>query len=781
MVNSYEAVTAISGNEITVGNSASFAAGDHVLLIQMQGADITTTNNSSFGDITAYNNAGNFEFGIISSVSGNDIFLQNAPVNSYDSNGKVQLVRIPVYCNAIVSDTLTCQSWDGSTGGVLVIFSNGSITLNSDIDVTGKGFRGGPTCLGPWGCGNASYFLNNASGCLGGKKGEGISIPSSNNYTGGRGKIANGGGGGNPGNSGGGGGANSGSGGLGGFEYNLCFDAIQGLGGAALDYTLGRIFLGGAGGTGFDDNGQAIFPGGNGGGIIIISTDELIGNGNNITASGRSVTGFSSDESAGGGGGGGVIILDAQTYTGTVNVNINGGNGGSTFNLLFPTDCHGPGGGGGGGVAWINQSSLPSSITVNENSGTAGLVLNPASSCYNTNFGATDGTSGTTIFNFPSLNLIPPLQVVLPPDTTICPNSSFVLNAGSEFTGFLWQDGSTDSTFTVADSGVYYVKATDSAGCYSFDSVSVALYPPTALPLFNDTTVCPAKNVLLTAGTENNSYLWQDGSTNSTLLVTLPGLYWVKVTDSIGCYGIDSVTVSNFLYPALDIGNDTSLCPGTQVLFSAGNFSSYLWQDNSTAANFIANDIGTYSVAATDSNGCIQKDTASVISFYEIPPDSLAADTIVCPNVPILLNAPKGYATYAWSDGSTAETLQIDQPGTYWLKVTNAHTCPNTDTINVKEQCPTEIFIPNAFTPNHDGLNDVFAPLGYNITEFQMAIYDRWGELIFQSSDLNDGWDGKYLGKDCEVGTYVYLISYVGELNGVTSSGTYKGNVTLLR
>src|SRR5262249_42385404 len=152
-------------------------------------------------------------------------------------------------------------------------------------DVKGKGFRGGPICIGPWGCGNTAYYLNNVT-CSGGKKGEGIAIPSSNNYTGGRGKIANGGGGGNPGNCGGGGGANYGSGGLGGLEYNLCFDAIQGIGGAALDYSLGKIFMGGAGGTGFDDNGQTIYPGGNGGGIIIISTNTLVGNSHNITADG---------------------------------------------------------------------------------------------------------------------------------------------------------------------------------------------------------------------------------------------------------------------------------------------------------------------------------------------------------------------------------------------------------------------------------------------------------------------------------------------------------------
>ena len=770
----------VSGNIVTVASSSGFNAGDRVLIIQMQGADINTANTSSFGDITAYNSAGNWEYGVINSISGNDITLDSTIQNTYDPNGKVQLVTVPVFCDASVDDTLTCQAWNGTTGGVLVFFSNGTVTLNSDINVSGKGFRGGPTCIGPWGCGNTAYYLNNTN-CSGGKKGEGIWVTSGNNYTGGRGKVANGGGGGNPGNCGGGGGANFGTGGMGGYEYSLCFNTIQGIPGQTLDYTMGRLFMGGAGGTGFNDNSQTQYAGSNGGGIIIISANTLIGNSQNISSNGLDINGVTNDESAGGGGAGGIVCLDIQTYSGNVNVNVNGGKGGGTYNYIFVPDCHGPGGGGGGGAIWVKDAVLPGAVIPSTTGGIPGLVLNPSSSCYNTPWGATNGQDGSVLFNFPSQTLIPPSQVSLGPDTIICPDQVFILHAGDNYLSYVWQDGSTDSLFAASDSGMYYVQVADSGGCFSYDTVLISLYPPVSIPILNDTIVCPGEDVLLVAGDGSDTYLWQDGSTGSSLMTDAPGLYWVQVTDSLGCSAYDSSIIINFTAPLLDLGNDTSLCPGDMVIFSAGTYALYEWQDGSTQANFITGDLGEYSVIVVDSNGCFQYDTVVVISYYDVPPDDLVPDTIVCPDVPRFLMAPDNYISYEWNDGSTEQSLEIDQPGTYWVRVTNEHNCVNTDTIFVKAECPTGIWVPNAFSPNGDGINDFFTAIGYNVTEYHMSIFNRWGEIIYITDQMDDGWDGKYEGRDSEVGAYVYLISFIGELNGLTSSGTYKGNVTLVR
>ncbi len=209
-VNIYTAVNTIAGNVLTVSSAAGFSAGDRVLIIQMKGATINNSNSSSFGNITAYNNAGNNEFNEIASISGNNVTVTNALVNAYTTTAKVQLVRIPQYTNPTITGNITCPVWNGTTGGVIVLEACGTITMDADIVATTCGFRGQNFCVGGFGCNTSNYYYNNAT-CQGAKKGEGVAEYITN-QDGGRGKQANGGGGGNPGNSGAGGGGNGGAG-----------------------------------------------------------------------------------------------------------------------------------------------------------------------------------------------------------------------------------------------------------------------------------------------------------------------------------------------------------------------------------------------------------------------------------------------------------------------------------------------------------------------------------------------------------------------------------------
>jgi gliding motility-associated-like protein len=781
VINHYAGVTAIACDQITTSAAVAVTAGDTVLLMQMKGVTIDENNVSTYGDVLDYGSTGNFELAEVSSASGTSITLTAPLASGFDLAFPTQIIRVPHYGDVTISGTLTCDAWDGTSGGVLIFIADGTVTMDADIDVSGKGFRAGTACLGGFGCGSTAYFLDNSI-CSGGKKGESVYVPVFSTHTGGRGKSANGGGGGNPGNCGGGGGGNFASGGHGGYEYNLCFNTIQGIGGAALDYSLGKIFMGGAGGTGFNDNGQAIYAGQSGGGIVIIVAGTIISNDHEIRANGTDVPGITNDESAGGGGAGGTVCLDVQNYSGTLDVLAQGGNGGSTYNNIFTSDCHGPGGGGGGGVIWVNAPSLPAEIAFDATAGTPGLVLNPASACFNTTHGATAGMDGGAIFDFPGLAIHPPLTVDLGPDTSICPSSSLLLNGGAGYVAYLWQDGSTDSVFTVIDSGSYSLLVTDSNGCSRYDTVIITLYPPLEFSNLSDTIVCEGETVtLIQTFSDTYTYQWQDGSGNATLTTDLPGLYWVLVTDTSGCFGYDSAVVSHFVDPPLELGNDTSICPGTQLILTAGFFADYLWQDGSVDGGYLATVPGQYSVSVTDSNGCVQQDTIELISFYDQPPSALVPDTFVCPQVPRWLHAPQGYAGYEWNDGSDSSALEIDQPGVYWITVTNELSCRNTDTVLVEPECPTGLYIPNAFSPNGDGINDWFTAIGYNVTAYSMSVYNRWGEQLFLSDEITEGWDGTYRGKQSEMGVYVYRISFTGELKGISTSGSYSGNVTLIR
>ncbi|MFM7668215.1 MAG: hypothetical protein ACKO7D_08510, partial [Bacteroidota bacterium] len=173
VINEYSTVQNINNEEITVNNAGIFQPCDKVLIIQMKGAQISEQNNSNFGQISNVLNAGNFEFNYILSINGNIITLATPLQQTYSTNGNVQLVRVPGLSNPTVTAELTCPSWNGQTGGIIVFESTGPVTLQANINASEKGFRGGQIASGAFGCNESNYAT-----MIHGKKGEGISIAS---------------------------------------------------------------------------------------------------------------------------------------------------------------------------------------------------------------------------------------------------------------------------------------------------------------------------------------------------------------------------------------------------------------------------------------------------------------------------------------------------------------------------------------------------------------------------------------------------------------------------
>ncbi len=295
IINDYTSVLSLGvcTNTINVVDASKYNIGDTVLIIQMKGAIIDTTNTAAFGDVINYKNAGNYEFNYIKSKTGNAIELRNKLTRQYDLlNGKVQLIRVPYYTSVTTTSTLTCLPWDGNIGGVLVFNVRDTLILNADIDVSKNGFKGGKgvnTFLNSTNCGQINYYYPNGS-VLAALKGENIAVVQQDK-AGGRGAPSNGGGGGQDHNSGGGGGSNGALGGFGGYQWQDCpnspFDN-RGWGGKALVYTnaANKVFLGGGAGAGHCNNLGFNSDGGNGGGIVIINTNKIINNGRQIISNG---------------------------------------------------------------------------------------------------------------------------------------------------------------------------------------------------------------------------------------------------------------------------------------------------------------------------------------------------------------------------------------------------------------------------------------------------------------------------------------------------------------
>ncbi|MBL4754955.1 MAG: gliding motility-associated C-terminal domain-containing protein [Flavobacteriales bacterium] len=207
--------------------------------------------------------------------------------------------------------------------------------------------------------------------------------------------------------------------------------------------------------------------------------------------------------------------------------------------------------------------------------------------------------------------------------------------------------------------------------------------------------------------------------------------------------------------------------------------SLYLWQDNSTSPTFTVTQPGTYWVQLTNSCGTTG-DTVEVIPGA-LPTVELGNDTLLCAGDSLTLNAANTNSAYLWQDNSTNPTLDVTQPGTYWVGVTNI--CGvKPDTISVMWQnCDCYLHVPNAFTPNGDNINDGFLPIPHcNFATYKLCIYNRWGDLIFQSSDYRISWNGMTNNgtKQSQQDVYVWVIDAVDEKG---QAHQYLGHVTLVR
>lgn len=369
---------------------------------------------------------------------------------------------------------------------------------------------------------------------------------------------------------------------------------------------------------------------------------------------------------------------------------------------------------------------------------------------------------------------IPPLN--LGKDTSICVNATLQLNAfNAAIAQYTWQDNNTQSTYLVQQPGTYFVTVRGANGCFNKDSIVVQ---HTALPSFTlgkDTSLCELQTMALSVNLSNAQYNWNTGSTANSITVSQPGWYWVDVKQN-GCAKRDSIEVLYKPLPVVNLGPDQTVCedvtPQLQA-FNAG--ATYLWQNGSTSADLVVSQPGKYYVTV-NLQGCKSSDTIQVNYQYK-PVFTLGADRQLCTGQQLLLDPVIRTGTFTWQNGSTAPVLTVTQPGTYQLTVSNQ--CGSkTDEINIlKGLC--RLVMPNAFTPNNDKINNLFRVKNPEyIKTFSMTVYNRWGQIIFQTTDPYKGWDGTFKNMPQPEGNYVWLISLTDNDGNKESA---KGNVLLLR
>jgi gliding motility-associated-like protein len=250
----------------------------------------------------------------------------------------------------------------------------------------------------------------------------------------------------------------------------------------------------------------------------------------------------------------------------------------------------------------------------------------------------------------------------------------------------------------------------------------------------------------------------------------------------VSAYGCQSPVGTGYVMvikPFTDLGSDQFFCDGKSVNLDAGNgFVQYQWNDGSNARTLTASTAGIYWVDVTDNNGCTVRDSVTV-GLNSSPIVNLGADVMVCAPNTAEIDAGNFGAFFEWSNGSNTQSIIAHEgDGTLWVNVTSSNGCIGSDTIKILIcDAGNKLDIPNAFTPNDDGDNDIWRiGKSQDYPHMTIKVYDRWGRLVYSSeSGYSKPWDGSSKGKPLPMDTYYYIVDF-GD-----GSGTSVGSVAIIR
>lgn len=435
-----------------------------------------------------------------------------------------------------------------------------------------------------------------------------------------------------------------------------------------------------------------------------------------------------------------------------------------------------------------------------------------------------------------------PLKVNIGNDTTICNGSTLVLNATTPNATYIWNNNSTNATLPVTNAGKYYVQITQQQ-CKASDTIKIdTLSAPRPFSLgvdtnycqpftrtlstgnpttkwstgqtgssiivstpakywatisnkcgsqsdtvnitFNnlkinlgkDTIICNGTALVLKATLPGATYIWNDNSRQDTLAVTTTGTYYVQV-NQLACNASDTIRVQTLNAPTpFYLGVDAAFCLPFKDTLATG-ITTTKWSTGQTDDSIVITTPGKY--WATVANKCGKESDTILIKSLTSKFD-LGKDTTFCIYNFDLNIDDSVFVKFLWNNGDTTSSITVKSPDIYYATATNKDNCSYTDTIKVVENCDYDVFLPSVFTPNNDGINDIFKPLTIvkqaEIINFK--IFDRWNALIFVGNDENNfGWNGFYKNQESQVDSYIWVLEY-SIFNNIKSK---KGTVTLLR
>lgn len=366
-------------------------------------------------------------------------------------------------------------------------------------------------------------------------------------------------------------------------------------------------------------------------------------------------------------------------------------------------------------------------------------------------------------------------------DTLLCPGKNLILSPGNGFVSYQWSTGTTTPQINVINAGNYFVKVTTQAGCKANDTINV-MYSPGPVVQYLSDSVCIGDTATLSASGAAN-YLWNTGATTPSIHVSpiITTNYSVIVSDTVGCTDTTQLVATIIQKPIITLNGNFTICENDSFhIIAGGTGSQYIW--NSIPGGNTFSDKLTqsqsYSLNVTNNFGC-KADTSFQITVIDYPIVQITSDhDTICRGASAILTASTANYTYLWNTGGNSNAIEVSPKDntSYTLIVSNSQngvSCSSNFSYFIfVKNCKT-IYFPSAFTP--DGINRIFLPVGDFVpgAKYYLAIFNRWGEMLFETNNPELGWDGHYQGELVESGVYVFYFSYqFGSDEVYTRTGT---------
>lgn len=319
----------------------------------------------------------------------------------------------------------------------------------------------------------------------------------------------------------------------------------------------------------------------------------------------------------------------------------------------------------------------------------------------------------------------------LGPDIIICPGESTSLDAGSGWSSVLWSTNSSAQQIDAA-AGEYSVEV-GSGICMYADTIIVAEQPMPVIDLGEDQIICETTPATLDAGVEG---LWNTGVIAASIVVDQTGNYEITYTSG-NCSTSDEVAITVYDMPLISLPADTIFCEGNSITLDAG--ITGLWNTGESASSIAIAAPGYYDIAVE--NGPCMAVSGTLATMLLLPYAQLPEDTLVCDGTYVTLETEADQNdSYLWSTGDTISSIAVQEAGVYEVSVFNECGVSDASIYIDTYLCGWDVFIPNSFTPDEDGVNDSWYLLSYNLNNIKIFIYNRLGNLIFYTTNPDEPW-----------------------------------------